>query len=815
MIMTKTTVLDLQRLQLQITGAVQGVGFRPFVYHLAQSLDLTGWICNTDQGVLIELEGATNQLQEFQNRLLTEKPTHAYLQQIIIAEIEVLGEHDFTIRPSDKFLSSQPKSALILPDLATCSACLADIFDPTNRHYLYPFTNCTHCGPRFSIVRSLPYDRVNTTLQKFPLCLACQAEYDNPNDRRFHAQPNACSICGPHLELWDQFGEIITTQNAALQQSAAAVRAGQILALKGLGGFHLIVDARNNLAIKTLRDRKHRPDKPLAVMFSSIEQVQEYCQVDALAAQILQSGNAPIVLLPIHNSSSVTLSAFVAPGNPYLGVILAYTPLHHLLLAELGFPIVATSGNRSGEPICIDETQAPEILAGIADIFLVHNRPIAHPVDDSILQLIGGQASLLRRARGYAPLPIALDWNLEVSNNEVILAVGSHLKNTIALHVQQDTQQQLFISQHLGNLDRVSTCNLFKSTIQELNNLYNTIPTIIVCDAHPDYYSTQFAQQLVATTPANEPAPRIISVQHHYAHILSCVADNQWLTPVLGVAWDGTGYGLDGTIWGGEFLWLPAMLLPEPGFIRVAHLQTFCLPGGEAAVKEPRRSAVGLLYECLGESAFAELNLAPLQSFLPQELVILQTILRIGLNTPRTSSMGRLFDAVSALLGLCQKVSFAGQAALQLEWAIDGYVTDAVYPYQIRQQINSLENDLPLQFDYTLMIRAILRDLSDRVPLAAIAATFHNTLVAGLVDIAIQLRNHCPEMIQIVLTGGCFQNRYLLERSINHLQKQNFIVGYHHQIPCNDGGISAGQVMAALRLLQYESTSTNSSYVRS
>jgi hydrogenase maturation protein HypF len=809
--MIKSAALDLQRLQLQITGAVQGVGFRPFVYHLAQSLGLTGWIRNTDQGVSIELEGATSQLQEFQIRLLIEKPTHAYLQQITVAVIEVLGEHDFMILTSDQSSSSQPKSALILPDLAVCTACLADISDPNNRHYRYPFTNCTHCGPRFSIVQSLPYDRSNTTLEGFSLCPICQEEYDNPSDRRFHAQPNACQICGPHLELWDRSGVVMAQQDDALRQAAGAVRAGQVLALKGLGGFHLIVDARNDLAIKTLRDRKHRPDKPLAVMFSSIDQVQEYCQVDALAAQILQSANAPIILLPIHNSSSsATLSALVAPGNPYLGVMLAYTPLHHLLLAELGFPIVATSGNRSGEPICIDETQAPEILAGIADVLLVHNRPIAHSVDDSILQLIDGQTSLLRRARGYAPLPISISWNLEASSNEVILAVGSHLKNTIALYIQQ----QLFISQHLGTLDRVSTCNLFQSTIQELNSLYHTKPKIIACDAHPDYYSTQFAQKLVATTPVNEPAPRIISVQHHYAHILSCVADNQWSTPVLGVAWDGTGYGLDGTIWGGEFLWLPATLLPEPGFIRAAHLQTFCLPGGEEAVKEPRRSAMGLLFECLGESALAKLNLAPLQSFLPQELAILQTMLRIGLNTPRTSSMGRLFDAVSALLGLCQKVSFAGQAALQLEWAIDGYVTDAVYPYQIQQQMNSLENKSPLQFDYTLMIRAILQDLSDRVSLAVIAATFHNTLVAGLVDIAVQLRHQYPEMIQIVLTGGCFQNRYLLERSINHLQKQNFIVGYHHQIPCNDGGISAGQVIAALRLLQYESTS-NSNYARS
>jgi hydrogenase maturation protein HypF len=812
MIMTKAVAPDLQHLQLQIIGAVQGVGFRPFVYHLARSLELTGWIRNTDQGVEIELEGTINQLQEFQKRLPLEKPKHAYLQGIEATWTEAVGDQDFVILTSNQCSSSQPKSALILPDLATCSACLADIFDPANRRYRYPFTNCTHCGPRFSILRSLPYDRANTTLEGFSLCPTCQEEYQNPGDRRFHAQPNACPICGPHLELWDRSGIVMSQQDDALRQAANAVRAGQILALKGLGGFHLIVDARNNNAVQTLRDRKHRPDKPLAVMFSSIDQVQEYCQVDALATQILQSGNAPIVLLPLHkSSSSAALSAFIAPGNPYLGVMLAYTPLHYLLLDELGFPIVATSGNRSGDPICIDETKAPETLAKIADVFLVHNRPIARPVDDSILQLVGGQVSLLRRARGYAPLPIGSLWNLETSSNEIILAVGSHAKNTITLYVPQ----QLFISQHLGDLDRVSTCNLFQSTIQELSSLYSVTPAIIACDTHPDYYSTQFAKNLVATTSDNQPLPRIIPVQHHYAHVLSCLADNQWSTPVLGVAWDGTGYGLDGTIWGGEFLWLPTTLLPEPGFIRAAHLQTFGLPGGEEAVKEPRRSAVGLLYECLGESAFTALQLAPLQSFSPQELVILQTMLQIGLNTPRTSSMGRLFDAVAALLGLCQKVSFTGQAALQLEWAIDGYATNAIYPYQIQQQINSPENNLPLQFDYTLMIKAILRDLSDRISPAVISATFHNTLVAGLVDIAIRLRCQYPEMQQIVLTGGCFQNRYLLERAINHLQEQSFIVGYHHHIPSNDGGISAGQVIAALNLLQYESSSTNTNNIRS
>lgn len=777
-----------QRLQLQISGAVQGVGFRPFVYHLARNLGLTGWIRNTDRGVSIELEGTSTQLQEFQTRLQTEKPNHAQLQRIELTQTAILGDRDFTILDSDKS-SSQPKSVVILPDLATCPACFADIFNPTNRQYCYPFTNCTHCGPRFSIVKSLPYDRVNTTLQGFPMCPACQAEYDNPADRRFHAQPNACHICGPHLELWNRSGEVIATHDDALCQAAAAVRSGQILALKGLGGFHLIVDARNDVAVKRLRDRKHRPDKPLAVMFPSIDLVHEYCQVNPLAADLLQSANAPIVLLPVRERSLLNLSDKIAPGNPYLGVMLPYTPLHHLLLTELGFPVVATSGNRSGEPICIDEIQALTTLAGIADVFLVHNRPIVRPVDDSIVQVVNGQPSLLRRARGYAPMPISLG-DVEITSDETILAVGGHLKNTVALYVNR----QLFVSQYIGDLDCVPTGDRFRSTIQELCSLYNVTPSIVVCDDHPDYYSTQFAQTL-ATTDALPP--RLISVQHHYAHVLSCLADNQWRSPVLGIAWDGTGYGLDGTIWGGEFLWLPA----ASGFIRAAHLRTFPLPGGEQAIKEPRRCAVGLLYECLGEAAFdsarrtlrERLDLAPLKSFLPAELSILKTMLQRGLNTPRTSSMGRLFDAIASLLGLCQKSSFEGQAAMQLEFAIAGHVTDATYPYLVHGE--------PLQFDYAPTIEAILQDLHDRLSPAIISATFHNTLVAGLVDIACRLRHQYPEMAKVVLTGGCFQNRYLLERSIEQLQRHDFLVGYHHQLPSNDGGIAVGQIMAALRLL--------------
>ncbi|WP_072016488.1 carbamoyltransferase HypF [Neosynechococcus sphagnicola] len=799
--------LPAHRLQLRIKGAVQGVGFRPFVYHLAQSLGLRGWIRNTHQGVFIEVEGSSPQLEQFQARLQQEKPAHADLQKIEVTWSDVIGYQDFAILSSEEPTSPQATSALILPDLATCPACLADLFDPQNRHYRYPFTNCTHCGPRFSILRSLPYDRAHTTLQTFSLCPACRLEYDNPSDRRFHAQPNACPRCGPHLELWDSSGQVLASHDQALQQAGTALRAGEILALKGLGGFHLIVDARNNPAVERLRNRKHRPDKPLAVMFPSLDQIREYCHVSDLAAQLLQSAAAPILLLPIQNPSlTAPLAAAIAPGNPYLGGMLPYTPLHHLLLAELSFPVVATSGNRAGVPICIDEIQALKTLEGIADVFLVHNRPIARPIDDSMVQVVNGQGILLRRARGYAPFPITLAKGLADPSPEVILAVGGHLKNTVALYVHQ----QLFVSQHLGDLDQAPTRDRFQETIQQLCNLYQTTPTVIACDAHPDYYSTQFAHTLATSPhPLSSTRPHLIAVQHHYAHVLSCLADNQWHPPVLGVAWDGTGYGLDGTIWGGECLWLPGEAVPEPGFIRAAHLRTFPLLGGEQAVKAPRRCALGLLYECLGEAAFERLDLAVLQSFLPAELAIFKTMLQRGLNTPRTSSMGRLFDAIAALLGFCPQSSFEGQAAMQLEFAIAGHRTDATYPYQVEQQANTSaerRREPSLQFDPAPMVKAILQDLQNQVPPGIIAATFHNTLVAGLVEVACRLRITYPEITQIVLTGGCFQNQYLLERAIEHLQKQDFLVGCHHQLPSNDGGIAAGQIMAALRFFKHPLT---------
>jgi hydrogenase maturation protein HypF len=802
-----------RRLQLTIEGIVQGVGFRPFVYGLAKDVGVVGWVKNTDRGVSIDIEGTVEQLQVFQKRLEQDKPPHAFLQHIETQWMSFAGYTDFEIRPSDAAHSSiaTPKSALILPDLATCPACLDEIFDPANRRHRYPFTNCTHCGPRFSILRSLPYDRPNTTMQQFQMCPECHAEYENPLDRRFHAQPNACPTCGPHLELWDRQGKTLASHDEALLQTANAIRQGKILAIKGLGGFHLVVDASNETAVRTLRDRKRRPDKPLALMYPSLELIREHCQVSEEEEKLLRSSEAPIVLLQskIHNFKS-TIAPSVAPDNPYLGVMLPYTPLHHLLLSELGFPIVATSGNLSSEPICTDELDALNRLQDIADLFLVHDRPIARPVDDSIVRVVCDSVSvtrsdsevrasagrspalllsadrpiILRRARGYAPFPITPSSKSTSHDSSVILAVGAHQKNTVALYLNH----QILMSQHLGDLDNLSTIDRFQEAIHHLLNIYDVHPTAIATDAHPDYYSTQFAN--VLSQEATPPSTPVVSVQHHYAHVLSCMVDNQLEPPVLGIAWDGTGYGLDGTIWGGEFLNIPAS-----GFERTAHLRSFPLPGGEQAVKEPRRCALGLLYECFGNRAFEMVELPPLQAFSPQELKVLQTMLQRGLNTPKTSSAGRLFDAIAALLGLCQQASFEGQAAMQLEFATNGFKTDEAYPYELLCPVYS-----PMILDYSPMLNAILNDIHEQISQASVAAKFHNTLIEGMVAIANRVG-----VEQIVLTGGCFQNRYLLEGAIARLKIEGFSIYWHHRIPTNDGGIAAGQIMAALRALQNES----------
>ncbi|MGB8699357.1 MAG: carbamoyltransferase HypF, partial [Thermosynechococcaceae cyanobacterium] len=655
----------LQRLHLRVQGMVQGVGFRPFVYTLATELGLSGWVRNTDSGVDIEVEGSPSGLATFLERLESDRPTHSILSQLKTDWLMPCGYNHFEIHSSDQ--NSHSKSAWILPDLATCPDCLHEIFDPRNRRYSYPFTNCTHCGPRYSILTTLPYDRPNTTMQSFRMCADCQQEYESPQDRRFHAQPNACSRCGPSLEFWDRQGKGIALGASSSEQIALAaerIRQGEILALKGLGGFHLMVDARNEDAVQKLRDRKHRPTKPLAVMYPSLEAIAEDCLVSPQEMELLTSAAAPIVLL--RRKARSRLAPSLAPHQNTLGVMLPYTPLHHLMLKELGFPVVATSGNRSQEPICIDEQTALRDLTDIADVFLIHDRPIARPVDDSVVRVIEDRPMVLRRARGFG-----LMVGSPPGNMPCILAVGGHLKNTVALSIQN----QILVSQHLGDLDQASIFNRFQDTIGQCLKLYAAQPVAIACDTHPDYASTHFAQTLSRSLEVPT-----IPIQHHYAHVLSGMVDNALELPILGIAWDGTGYGLDGTLWGSEFLSVP----DRKGFQRIAHLRTFSLLGGDHAAQEPRRVALGLLYEAFGEAAF-DLDYPTLKAFQLQELKVFQTMLQNRVNTPRTSSMGRLFDAIASLIGLCQQSTFEGEAAMQLESTLEGIHAAESYPYELNQ----------------------------------------------------------------------------------------------------------------------------------
>jgi hydrogenase maturation protein HypF len=760
--------LQIARLRVAIRGAVQGVGFRPFIYRLATGMGLAGWVNNSAQGVFVEVEGRNEQLRRFLLRVAAEKPPRSFIQSMESWLLDPLGYTTFEVRDSDQ---SGAKTAFVLPDIATCPDCLGEIFDTADRHYRYPFTNCTNCGPRFSIIEALPYDRAGTTMHGFVMCEACQAEYDNPLDRRFHAQPNACPRCGPRLALWDAAGAPLASREEALRQAAEAVRRGAIVAIKGLGGFHLVVDARNQQAVLRLRERKAREEKPLALMYPTLAQVRADCDLSALEERLLLSPEAPIVLLRrgADRAAGGRIAAAVAPRNPYLGVMLPYTPLHHLLMAELGFPIVATSGNRSDEPICTDEREALVRLGGIADYYLVHDRPIARHVDDSIARVMLGRECVLRRARGYAPLPTHLG-----RPAPALLATGAHLKNAVAVAIGDE----VFGSQHIGDLETPQAFDAFKRTIASFGRLYEFAPSAIVCDAHPDYRSTQFAAAL-----ARERALPLIQVQHHYAHVLSCMAENQLEAPLLGVCWDGTGYGLDGTIWGGEWL-----RVTERSFERAAHLRTFRLAGGEKAIREPRRTALGLLYQLFGDELFAMDELMPLRGLRPQERAILKTMLQRNINAPVTSSAGRLFDGVAALVGLRQEIGYEGQAALELECALDGVETDEAYPLRVSAGSTSQV------VDWEPMVRGIIEDLRRGLPAGWIAAKFHNTLVEMIVAIAMHIGEE-----RIVLSGGCFQNRYLTERAVARLHAAGFRPYCHQRIPPNDGGIALGQVVAAAR----------------
>ncbi|MCX6641656.1 MAG: carbamoyltransferase HypF [bacterium] len=756
----------MQRLRIIIRGAVQGVGFRPFVFRLAGELQLNGWVKNAADGVYIEVEGSRSKLELFLLRLDTDKPNIAFIQSLEFTYLGPSGAIDFHILPSD---ISSSKSALVLPDIATCPQCLAEIFNPSDRRSLYPFTNCTLCGPRYSIISDLPYDRQSTSMREFKMCAQCQAEYKNPRDRRFHAQPNACPQCGPHLEFWDPAGRVLASHRQALLEAVDKIRSGSIVAVKGLGGFHLIATAGLESTIQRLRQVKAREEKPFALMFPSLDLIKECCRVSTLEERLLQSSECPIVLL--HRKEEIenpAVSPTVAPDNPYLGVMLPYTPLHHLLMRELGFPVIATSGNLADEPICIDEFEALERLNGIADYFLVHNRPIVRQIDDSIVRVVMDREIVLRRARGYAPLPVRVKDPLPS-----VIAVGGHLKNTIAISIDQN----IFLSQHIGDLETAESSTAFEKTISSLSGLYELKPEAIACDFHPDYLSTIYA---------GRTGLPVLPVQHHYAHILACMADNNLAAPALGAAWDGTGYGTDGTVWGGEFL----RVGPE-GYERVAYLKTFPLPGGDKAVREPRRTALGLLFEIYGDELWEQTDLKPLRAFTQSELQLLRDMLQEELNTPLTSSAGRLFDALASLIGKRQINRFEGQAAMEIEFLCESVQTDLAYPFGLVQQ-----NDA-LVVDWTPTFKHIINDLRNSVAAPEIALRFHNSLAEMITAVAEKIGEK-----RIVLSGGCFQNQVLTISTVQRLQQRGFEVYWHQRIPPNDGGIAVGQIMAAARQLK-------------
>lgn len=757
---------------MSIRGAVQGVGFRPFVYRLASEMSLPGWVINSSAGVIVEVEGPPGTLREFLVRLERERPPRAVVQGLEPCWLDPVGFERFEIRHSE---GGEPRT-LILPDIAPCDDCLRELRDPADRRYRYPFINCTNCGPRFTIIEGLPYDRPRTTMKRFRMCPTCQAEYDDPRNRRFHAQPNACPACGPRLQLWAPDRRCLHVADEAVRYAAQAVSHGLIVAVKGLGGFHLVVDARHGAAVERLREAKAREEKPFAVMVPSLDAARQECEVGPLEARLLASPEAPIVLMDRKPGGSIAEA--VAPRNPTLGLMLPSTPLHHLLLAELQHPVVATSGNRADETICTDEREALTRLAGLADVFLVHDRPIARHADDSIVRVVLGRELVLRRARGYAPLPLGLAGTPAARGNGApsVLGVGAHLKNTVAISVGDD----VFVSQHVGDLETPQANEAFEHVIADFERMYEVSPSRISCDLHPDYLSTAYAR--ATGIPA-------IGVQHHVAHVLSCMAENEQQPPLLGVAWDGTGYGDDGRIWGGEWFEVAAS-----GVRRVAALRPFGLPGGDAAVRDARRSAAALLFSLYGEAAFTMGDLAPIASLSPDERRTLRSMLAKGVNTPLTSSAGRLFDGVSALLNLRHRGAYEGQAAVELEWAARRGQPGCAYPFVIDEgRVAAGEEDqAPALVDWQPMLEALLADLRAGAPAADLARRFHDTLAEIIVAVALR-----QGLERVGLSGGCFQNRYLTERAVTRLREAGFRPFWHQRIPPNDGGIALGQVVAA------------------
>ena len=833
------------RRQIEVSGIVQGVGFRPYIYRLATERKLTGTIRNTSSGVTIEIQGSPESVDDFIFRLPKDAPPLSRITGFSSIELPCNGDHDFRI------IASHGKEAvrtLISPDVATCDDCLREMFDPADRRYRYAFTNCTNCGPRFTITRSIPYDRPRTSMAPFTMCPGCQAEYDDPMDRRFHAQPNACWDCGPKLELWDRKGRQIEGDDP-VAAAIEALRAGKVVAIKGLGGFHLAADATNPAAVALLRERKRRVGKPFAVMVADIEIAKQMCEVSAEEAQVLQSIQRPIVLLRrrtgegAHSISSLrsvaqgrlrtskdtyaAIAAAVAPGNNFLGLFLPYTPLHHLLLREGQFAaLVMTSGNLSEEPIAISNDEARDRLAGLADCFLVHNRDILLRCDDSVVRVFSAhfadplralrskafnrkdredgandakkvdgdkiknakkledeeiveargpspvrpmsQATIqqLRRSRGFVPVPVFLHEKVPS-----ILAVGGELKNTICL----TKGNHAFLSQHIGDLENLESYSFFEEAIEHLEKVLEIKPEVIAHDLHPDYFSTKWALKRTDLP--------LVGVQHHHAHIASCMAENHLEGKVIGFALDGTGYGTDGHIWGGEIL-----VADYAGFERAAHFEYVPLPGGAAAIHEPWRMAVSYLAHHFGDD-FTRIKLPFLAEITRSRFDLLLRVLDRRVNSPLTSSCGRVFDAVAAIAGIRNQISYEAQAAIELEMAIEEGNADS-YRFQLLQESG------PGIISTRPMFEELLEDVLRGTPVSDVSRKFHNGLVNIFVEIVRTLRDR-TSLNRVCLSGGTFNNLYLTKNLFAALAAEEFEVFTQNEVPAGDGGLSLGQALVA------------------
>ena len=750
------------RQRIDVSGIVQGVGFRPFIYRLALDCKLAGTVVNTAAGVTIEVQGPAEQVQRFQELLPREAPPLSRITRIESHSLALNGDTEFRILHSEKLEAAH---TLISPEIATCEDCLRELLDPWDRRYRYPFINCTNCGPRFTIVQEIPYDRARTSMRVFPMCPLCRQEYDDPLNRRFHAQPNACWVCGPQLQLLDSHGGIFPCDDP-IAATVKELESGLILAVKGLGGFHLAVDATKETAVRLLRERKHRVGKPFALMVRDLNAAGRICRLKVEEEKALASPQRPILLLEALPGNDI--ASEVAPGNRHLGLFLPYTPVHHLLFSLGSFDyLVMTSGNLSEEPIAIDNQEAVQRLGRLADYLLVHNRDILCRCDDSVAHWGNGKLRQVRRSRGFVPVPVFLEQPVAR-----VLAVGGELKNTICL----TRQDQAFLSQHIGDLENLEAYKFFQEAIAHLQRILEINPSAIAYDLHPDYLSTKWAL-------AQNDLPRV-GVQHHHAHIVSCMVENRIHGPVIGIALDGTGYGTDGAIWGGEVLVCDAV-----NFQRAAHLSYAPMPGGAAAIREPWRMALSYLWQEFGNEAL-HLGLPFLCEIDQRSAQLVLRMLQSSVNTPLTSSCGRLFDAVSAIANVRSIVTYEAQAAIELETCLDRDASVQPYAMELTDRGDDFE------IGYSQLTRQLVRDVLDSVPAGIISRKFHDGLADILLQTAIAVRERC-HLDRICLSGGTFQNAWLAARMENRLRDHEFQVFTHSEVPCGDGGLSLGQAVIA------------------